>query len=1361
MKLLPKTKHLYTLAALALPLAMRGANISLTANDAVGTTSFNVAGHWSNALAPVATNNYFTAGYGMRTPGDANNYTFAGASLTLSPLVPATSAYGIIIKSTAAYGSSWTMTINNFTNAGSLLRSGGNTGSTTIIAGNVFATTANSTITADQTYWTINSPLAGTGIITNILKNSQTITYAGTNTAFLGGFNIAAGTVILTSPSGGFANPAALFTNQITLQAGAVLQDNGGVSFGANSGFLLAGNATIYTPAAAATTVLAGPVTDGGNGYNLTKSGAGALSLAASNTISGGITLTAGTLQFSTFGLGGGPFTYSGGSLQWLPGNTADFSLLAPTITANATLDVGTNYVGFSTGLSIPGNLTKLGTGTLALSNYCSIGGATTVSNGVLALVGAGSVGGSTNIMLTATATLDVTGLTGGYTMGSAQALGGSGTVKGALTDYYNSAIAPGGNRVAGTLTVNGNLTLGGYGGSDALNLDITNTPGIGGGSNDLVVVNGNLTLNGGTVVNLNFLAGAPGAGSYTIMKYTGSLTGNPAVMLTAPALGTSYNVSFVASNSSVVMVIAGAPQSQLWTGINSSAWDFATANWTNKNTLVADNFSQGDSVTFDDSGNSASPVDLTAALLTTGITVSNNTATYTFFSGSGQGSLTGPALLTKSGAGTLILDTTNTYTGGTLINAGTVQVGNYDATGASLGSGAVTNNGNLAFYHSDTITMPAIAGTGSVTIAVGSVTAPNASTYTGNTLVNSGTAVLLNPASFGATNGGIIVSVGGQLDISAYLDVGPKPLTLAGSGPDGSGALRKGYNSPTTMSGTVTLTDDTTFKVDGGASLYLSNPAGIIGTNVSLTLNGDGGSAGGITGPIQLGTGGLTVNGNNWTVGASNTYSGLTTLNGGILRISAETSLGLIPTTYNPGQLTLNGGTLEVTTNVTFNDGNLGLSINANSTLAVDTNVTFVESNLIAGSANLIKSGAGTLVLNGSNTFTGYLCVDSQSVSTYDGQVVITTSNAIAGLPAIAGSPYIYLRNNNSGSSTLALDGTLGGIAIAPDISLAGRNVWVPDIENLAGTNTIAGNLTFVAGGALYLFQADSGLLTLTAPLPYAGPGTARSVEFLGAGTITVPAGIQNASGGAISLIKTGTGTLLLPGTNVYTGATTVSNGVLLVTGSLTNGAVTVAGGLLAGTGTLAGSVTVLPGGSLAAGTPAAIGTLTVSNLLTLGGNTLVKVSKTAGTSDQFTGLTNVVYGGSLTVTNLAGTLALGDHFTLFSTLASAGAFTNIVGSPGAGLAYSFTNGVLSVVTGVAGNPTNLTYSVTGGTLSLAWPADHLGWILQAQTNALTVGLSSASNAWYDVTGSATVTATNIVIDPAKPTVFYRLRHP
>jgi hypothetical protein len=83
----------------------------------------------------------------------------------------------------------------------------------------------------------------------------------------------------------------------------------------------------------------------------------------------------------------------------------------------------------------------------------------------------------------------------------------------------------------------------------------------------------------------------------------------------------------------------------------------------------------------------------------------------------------------------------------------------------------------------------------------------------------------------------------------------------------------------------------------------------------------------------------------------------------------------------------------------------------------------------------------------------------------------------------------------------------------------------------------------------------------------------------------------------------------------------------------------------------------------------------------------------------------------------------------------------------------------VLSIVTSsIASNPTNISFSVSGNTLMLSWPVDHLGWILQSQTNNLTVGINTN---WADVAGSASVTSTNITMVPANPTVFYRLRMP
>ena len=252
-----------------------------------------------------------------------------------------------------------------------------------------------------------------------------------------------------------------------------------------------------------------------------------------------------------------------------------------------------------------------------------------------------------------------------------------------------------------------------------------------------------------------------------------------------------------------------------------------------------------------------------------------------------------------------------------------------------------------------------------------------------------------------------------------------------------------------------------------------------------------------------------------------------------------------------------------------------------------------------------------------------------------------------------------------------------------------------------------------------------------------------------------------------ALNIVKTGSGQLTLLGSNGgYAGNTTVSNGTLLVNSDLGSSPVTVNGGTLGGYGSISGSVTVNNGGTLSPGTNGVLGTLTISGDLTLNASSTntFDVNGDLVSSDQVSVGGNVTYGGLLNiVTN--GTFTLGQTFTLFAggnTASTPSNFSSISGSPGVGLAWSFTNGVLSVVAqSYANYPTNITASVSGSTLTLAWPATHLGWILQAQTNALSVGLITPTNTWFDVAGSESSTQSVININLAKPTVFYRLRMP
>lgn len=1403
----PRIPTKAALTALALALGngtMNAASVTLTNNDASNTTSLTSAGKWNNGAVPSAANDYYTGTNFIRTPQGSNYVTFAGHSLTLQP----PDSQGTPMRSIIYKGAgNDTYIINNLTNAGGVINSGAGNVTPPTFTGNMMYVVSNSTIQADQGSFVIGYPLSGSADLTN--TGGRTVYYTNNNSAFTGRFVVVGSSTIAFSNSvSGFpGNPAVSTPDQISLGAGCTLIDFKGMTYNnANGGITLGGAATINSSCPyGSATVIGVPIVDNGGGYSLSKSGGGTLTLSADNVFSGNFNLNgittnsqlninnANAIGTGTFVVQGGNFASidnTSGSAITLANNNAqtwnnDFRFIG-----TSSLDMGNGTVSiaalrsitvvsntFSVGQVTDGGagygLTKNGNGTLTLNGGGAYVGKTTINGGTLAIIGAGSTMYSTNVFIASGAKLDASAV-GGLTLNAGEAFGGSGTMAGSLTDASGVVFIPGGSTTYGTLMVNGDLTLNG---GAAMNFDLSNVTTPGSGTNDLIAVSGAFNLAGSTTLNVNFVNGVPPNGSiYTLIQYgsfSGSVDG-----LVAPA-GTYITNNTTAG--AIQLVTTHIPAVLTWQGDGSvNVWDVnTTANWLQSGTNQT--FFGGDAVTFDNTGSASPAITLTGTIIPGSVTV-NASQDYTF-TGSG---IEGSGVFTKAGSGTLVLDNNNTYTGPTVINGGVLQIGAGASTG-TLGTGTVTNNSVLVFNRGDDVTASqAVTGTGSITNAgmagtvllsgnlscesvnmfgYGSLVLSGSNTFAGPTLVSYGTLIARSTNALGSASGATVVRDGGQLFVDVNLNIADEPIFIDGVGVSSMGAIRKGGSGATTLGGPVTLTADATIYVDGGSTLTFTNGAGIQGANCALTLNGAG--TGNVSNTISLGTGSLLVVGGTWNVAPTNAYSGKTTLTGGTLAILALPALGSVPASWTPDFINFNGGTLAVNTNLGVNsfefvDGLRGLTFAAAGTLNVGTGASLTLSNDFTGAGTLTKSGTGTLNLVSSNTFTGTLYVDTSATAGSDGIVRITQSAVTASMA----SP-ISIRNNNSGSSTLQLDAVSGSVVITNEFRISCRNNTVPAIQSVSGNNTISGPVFIDVGGATLPFQSDVGLLTFSGEQKYVGTLTGgRTFTFLGAGNFLISGAILNSDNGApISLAKGGAGMLTLSAANTYGNMTTVSNGVLLLTGSITStGTVAVAGGTLAGTGVINDIVSVQSGAFLAPGAGnGSVGTLTINSNLTLAGTVSIDVNKSLGTFDRVIGVNQLTYGGTLVVTNLAGTLNVGDTFPIFSAVTPSGNFTSVTGSAGSGKGFSFnpTTGVLSVVQTLPTTPTNITFSVSGNNLILGWPESYKGWILQSQTNSLAVGINTNSASWSDVSGSETIYSTTIPINTANPTVFYRLRYP
>ncbi len=930
------------------------------------------------------------------------------------------------------------------------------------------------------------------------------------------------------------------------------------------------------------TYTISGTGSIGGVG-SFTKADSGTLTLSTTNSFAGGINLNGGTVIFSTLAnLGGAGINFNGGTLQY-NGNTDDISTRTVTFgSGGGTIDTAGSSVTFANrvGTGSVGGLTKTGSGTLTLGGTNTFSGNTVVGQGTLALAANTYLTNSAAIIVNSGAVLDTTISGVGLALSTPvqQILAGTGQINGAVTASPSTAITPATNGVVGTLSINGSLTVNG----GTLDMDISSS------SHDLISVSGNVTLNSGTV-QLNVTGSLP-FGTYPLISYTGGLSG-AAANLTLSGFNQAGAIATLGSSSGeITLVVAvGASDNLTWQG-NGSAWNLSgIQDWLNGATSWA--YTNGDDVTFNDSGGAQSTVQVAGTIIPSMITVSN-TAVPVYTLANNEGAITGGTntTLVKEGTGTLIVATPASYQGMTTIQNGTLQIGDGSGSVGDIGTGNVTNNGALVFAQGDGaphLVKGVISGPGSLTVNLGAtgttVELLNSNFYSGFTTISNGTLQVGNGTSLGSLGTALTVTNNGTLVLDKS-----NAMTFADN-ITGSGTFENVGSGTVSLTGSLTYLGNTYIEnglVKLGANNQLPNMDNVLGA--TNTLNVDAGLTSG---------GKLDMDGYNLTV---NDLDGTTNVVGGVITNSSTTTtltnilmvLNATNDTYN-GQIMdhgTNGAKTELfvtgpgtlTLNPNTNSYYSGGTVVSNSTLALGTPNSDV---LVNPNESLLAPGTGPITLLGTNAGLIVCGYTGSTTPTYP-----PGTNTII-LPS-AQTATIYTSQRGDVGSALQGAGTLnyvanyvrGGVsgnwsAFAGTItfvgSASGGNVGFGMTNGLPNATLVFNtNVDFHAGSlAGFGVNGNAGLGTWPtnasgAPLPFpigalVGGGSTSELQGTSSGNaegvnLVFEIGTLNSNctyGGGIvdglGLLKVGTGSLTLDSggvftTNVYTAAdgfTTVTN--------------------------------------------------------------------------------------------------------------------------------------------------------------------------------------------------------------------------
>ena len=1155
-------------------------------------------------------------------------------------------------SSSASSGSgSSSTTIYNLTNGGEIGFEGssnGNNGASLVrvnmvdASGNIFAIVdGGPAVTIDSLSDNIgsgNSILLGNQLT---LGNGSNQTIQGQivdNVTFGSLYKKGSGTLTLTNGSNSFSDGVSIYAGTLNVTSNGALGANAGpITFvAAGSGALQAGAAFTYNSARGMT--LTGPGVFDANGFASTFAGAitgsglftvlgstGSVSTStltltnAGNSYSGGTTIGAGagvfpaTLLLSGFGHAGngsGVFTINAGSVFDISGSMVVGGPVIGDLTGGGLINLGTSKilnVGTSSGYSATftgtteassGALFKQGTNSLALTGHNLHTGGTTLSAGTLNILNDNNLGSSGSTFTVAGGSTFQAGasvITGvrGFTLATGtgenptiDTQGNSMTITGNIlaggTGLGVTKIGSGTLFLTGTSTFTGGFTI--DNGTININSDGATGP-LGAAAGDFTFASDGsgilqagaaITLNSGRTITLN------GPGVFDTNGYASTGAG--------PIVGGQLFTVFGSSGSAVTSTLTLTNSGNSYSGgttLGGGAGVYPTTLLLTGSGTAGNGqgvFTVNSGSIFNISGVTTSALigDLSGGgsinLGAKELLFGTDSGYYATFSGSTTGA---GGSLYKQGSNTAVLTGNNAHTGGTTLAQGTLNITNDNNLGGSGDAFTVAGGTTLQAGAS---TVPGVRG---FNLAAGTGANPTIDTQS-NSMTISG-AILANTTDLGITKiGSGALTLGGANTFTGGVTINQGTVNISSDGAS-SGPLG-------TTAGQVTFGEDGTVLQAGAGFTFASarymtlSGDGIIDTNGYTVLQGSG--AGFISGDSLL-----SIIGN----GTSASSLALNTINGAGNDYTGGTTIG--------AGAGVDGATLFLTgafATAGSVSGGLGTGI-----FTIYSGSTFDISGSTIGGGPIVGdlSGGGAINL-GSNTLTVGTSTDSRN-TTFSGGTLSSAGTFV-----------------KQGTNTL----TLTGVNLHADgTDLNAGTLNISNDNNLG----VAGGAFTVAGGST--LQAGASVITGVRGFTIATGNAAYPIIDTQSDYLSIYGGLLS-GGTGLGVTKIGSGTLTLTGASnsTFTGLFGVTDGTVVVNGTLASPVTVDAGALFKGIGTINGLMTV--NGTLQPGTSIGTQYYTSSLIIGSGGTLAIEINDLGATSIADVTGSATIGGSTLTINADAG---------------------------------------------------------------------------------------------------------------------------